>query len=93
MWCLGPTGAVGRLSRFLQSPDINPHATLLTLFMNAIPEMITDHEDASDLRHDMSKAMKYIPFTGLPGNLRDPRFLRLMEARSIFRDNDKYFNR
>lgn len=93
MWCLGAAGTVGQLSRFLQEPEANQHATLLTLFLNAIPEEMTQQEDQQDMNRDLGKAMNYVPLLGPPQGMGDPRMLMLMEARSLLRDNDKYFDR
>lgn len=90
-WCLGPAGAVGHLSRFLQTPAANPHATLITLFLNAVQETMTPHEKQQDLGSELQLVLKYLPFTTPPLDPRDPRLHMCMEACSLVRDNDKYF--
>lgn len=83
---------MGTLGRFLQPPATNPHATLLTLFLNAVHEELSERETQHDMQRDMPKALTFLPMTGLP-RPGDPQLLVCVEAVSLFRDNDKYFDR
>lgn len=81
------------LGRFLQPPNINPHATLLTLFMNAVDEEMTEADDRQSLTTEQTQVSRYIPATEIPRSIFDPTIYMLDAARSIVRDNDKYFDR
>jgi hypothetical protein len=48
----------------LQGPIINPHATLITLFMNAVDENITDQDRVAEMTpHSPTtkRLLKYLP--------------------------------
>lgn len=83
----------------LQGKKDNPHATLITLFMNAIPEMAhpmcENPELAKTMRAlEMKRTMKFFkPSPDMTFSEYDPFMLRIGAATSIFRDFDGYFNR
>lgn len=77
----------------------SPHATLITLFMNAVE--ITSRSLGLDVdrQANESTVLEALKFTGLPspqslGQRRtphDPAFSRLMAAKDLFRDYDALF--
>lgn len=55
----------------LQGPLINPYATLITLFMNAVDENITDEDRMANMTpHSPTtkRLLKYLPRKGLHPN-------------------------
>ncbi|KAK8070351.1 hypothetical protein PG997_010554 [Apiospora hydei] len=57
---LNPVGAVGLIGPLLKPPSVNPHATLITLFMNAIHEMKPARSNPSDLLNTVRQAAGYL---------------------------------
>lgn len=92
-WCLGAARTVSHLGGFLQTPTINPHATLISLFMNAVDEEMTKEDERQNVKTELMDVMRYMPFTGAPPSTRDPLFLMRDASRPLVRDNDRYFNR
>lgn len=56
-YCLGPETTVGLLSPLLQKVSKNPHATLVTLFMNAVKE--TGDQNPSFLPTEAKALMRF----------------------------------
>jgi hypothetical protein len=81
----------------LQGPLINPHATLITLFMNAVDENITDQDRIADMTsHSLTteRLLKYLPLKGMPPtNLSDPRVIKFSFARDNVATYDHIFDR
>ncbi|KEY72821.1 hypothetical protein S7711_04410 [Stachybotrys chartarum IBT 7711] len=80
------------LSSLLQSPRQNPHATLITVFLNAVWEIYKMGADSNGLPN-ARLLMEYLPIQGeraLSPNSAD--MLRIWDARSQTMDADKYFN-
>ncbi|KAK5735629.1 hypothetical protein LTR17_007980 [Elasticomyces elasticus] len=88
--CLGP---------LLQNPSDNPHATMLTLFMNAVPQMFSalpQQEQLSVQKSEMVLANPYIiPPTNVKLPLSQYHSFRVMmsDATQLVRDMDKYFDK
>ncbi|KAL2075267.1 hypothetical protein VTL71DRAFT_210 [Oculimacula yallundae] len=84
------------LSRLLPAPPSNPHATLLTLFLNAIHEISSSSSFLSSptsLKSDITKLLKYLP---LPNPAKNPSetsayMMDLIQNRSVFWDFDTMF--
>jgi hypothetical protein len=79
----------------LQPPHHNPHATLISLFLNAVMEMVkrTGAEGAI-MSQIAPKLLKYLPVTD-PVSLMNPsgaEMLRMWDARTFFLDLDKFFD-
>ncbi|KAK1055362.1 hypothetical protein LTR12_013176 [Friedmanniomyces endolithicus] len=95
---LGIEKTLGLLGPLLQPPSVNPHAAMLTLFMNAVPEML--EEDHGDIAEDELKfAIQYMdifdPAQLLGGNKLaafSTELIRVLGASVLVRDVDKYFN-
>lgn len=93
---LGIQRTIGLMVPLLQGPLINPHATLITLFMNAVDENTTDRERLADMTpHSpaMKTLLKYLPFKGRPTNPSDPELLQFLSARDNVATHDHTFDR
>jgi hypothetical protein len=81
----------------LQGPSINPHATLITLFMNAIDENMTDQDRIAETNpHSLTtkRLLEYLPLKGVPpNNISDPRVIKLSFARDSVATYDHIFDR
>lgn len=80
----------------LQAPRDNPHATLLTLFLNAVEEATTDKDRMNSMRHDSvstRRLLHYLPLSGVPESEYDPHFLRFSYARDLVSDPRPIFKR
>ena len=79
---------------FLQLPVNNPHATLVTLFMNAVP-MILEAEggilQVGAGSNEAKRLLKYMP--SKPTSPRDPNLFKFMEGMEIITNYDRFFNR
>ena len=81
-----------RLTPLLQSPECNPHATIITLFLNAVMEVVHRH-DEREATPNMELLMEYLPTPNVM-NLMQPDnadMLRIWDARVLVMDVDKYF--
>lgn len=81
----------------LQGPLVNPHATLITLFMNAVDENLTDQDRMASMMDDAttSRLRKYLP---PKANLRElntfnPEVIKFSFARDIVANFDRIFDR
>jgi hypothetical protein len=78
----------------LQSPRQNPHATFITLFINAVKEEIKI-KYPMDETPDVKFLTKYLPsprLFPLP-SMNDADMLVFWDARDLALDVDKYFKR
>ncbi|KAI1097627.1 hypothetical protein F4804DRAFT_159157 [Jackrogersella minutella] len=76
----------------LKPSNINPHATLITLFVNAVAEMVIfgdfiDFEHPADLTR---KALQYMPELG-PCSITN--HVKILRSRTLLQDIDIYFDR
>ena len=81
------------LGPLLQSPQRNPHATLITVFINAVMEIAGGNEESIVPRMDI--VMEYLPTPdilqlGLPHNA---DMMRIWDARTLVLDTDRFFQR
>lgn len=81
----------------LQNPIQNPHATLITLFMNAVEEAMTTFEDrlqglTPDSRETKS-LLKYLPPKGGPSSRYDPTLIKFQHGRELVATYDHVFER
>lgn len=80
----------------LKEPTRNPHATLLTLYMNAVDEMAFA-ETRQAIAAEYKRAELYIFNNGRsPAAFSNPyskESILLGASRTLFRDGDAYFNR
>lgn len=95
---VGPVWTIAFLSRFLQPPSINPHATMITLFMNAVEEhILADHAaQPPGPRYlwveELYAGLRFMPDFPFPWGLpNSPAYVNGDETRYLARDGDKYF--
>lgn len=89
---VGCAKTVAYLAPLLQSPTTNPHATLITFFMNAVQEMVGP-DAREDLEQEVRKLAKYMPDLGARPSMYGARMMVMMASGALVRDVDKYFNR
>ncbi|KAK1624557.1 hypothetical protein BDP81DRAFT_437802 [Colletotrichum phormii] len=68
----------------LQSPLINPHATLITLFMNTVDENITETEKLAEIKADgtvTKRIYEYLSLSRRPLTYYDTTIFKIMAAR------------
>lgn len=81
----------------LKSPDENPHATLITMFMNAAELAERDLGQVytrRQMKPGMEKARKFMPITPdmlVPNTSGAPAAIRMACAHNLFRDYDGLF--
>ena len=80
----------------LKTPDLNRHATLLTLYMNAVDEAARD-ETRKAVETEYKRAEPYVlGTTSSPAAFSSPyskERILLGASRTLLRDNDVYFDR
>jgi hypothetical protein len=90
---LAPT--IGIFAPLLQEPIANPHATLITLFMNAVEEEFMNSGEDHDMNvimKEMALVAEYLPHR--PNmNRNDPYFLKLLFAKPFVRDVERYLGK
>ncbi|KAK9782094.1 putative MYND-type zinc finger protein samB [Seiridium cardinale] len=89
---LGVAYTVCALGSLLKKPEVNPHATLITLFMNAVPEMTTLDDKISEIPAEIHRVNAYMAISQHMSR-NDARFIRLFACREMVRDYEKYFER
>ncbi|CEI66053.1 hypothetical protein FVEN_g4536 [Fusarium venenatum] len=84
------------MSPLLETPSTNPHATLITLFMNVVDENLTQDEQVADaaVESPSSKCLlQFLPLTRPRVGKYDPDVVKLVHARDHVRDFDYIFDR
>lgn len=87
---------VAMMAPLLQGPLINPHATLITLFMNAVPETMTMEEQRAVMSphgQAMRRLLKFLPMERMPMSPYDPAFVKMSYASSVVAAYDHIFDR
>ena len=79
----------------LKSKAENPHATLITLFLNAVQQVITPEDRINATKLEAAKLSPYMPVTRevLMNGEGSPDLVRFVEAQQYVRDFDKFFER
>ncbi|KAK2829922.1 hypothetical protein FQN49_007126 [Arthroderma sp. PD_2] len=94
---LGIPRTLGLMMPLLQTPLENPHATLITLFMNAVEMALTDQERVQGLAARNSPAAKhlhqYLPLRGGPTSRYDPKVIKTIAGRDLVTNYDHIFDR
>ena len=92
---MGIGKTVAYLTPLLQHPSKNSHATLLTLFMNAVAEMVEQTKGAESLELEMKRVLQYMPLQRMPSKFSngDPQLTVRISALPLVRDGDKFFDR
>lgn len=92
---LGIRNTLSLLSPLLQLPQENPHATFITLFINAVKEAVKEavkRGQPSGETPNMQFLSRYLPLPQtLSGN--DADMMRIWDARDLALDVDKFFKR
>ncbi|KAM0234889.1 hypothetical protein ACHAPO_006253 [Fusarium lateritium] len=84
------------MSPLLETPSTNPHATLITLFMNIVDENVSEDEQKDDasVGSPTSKCLlQFLPLTRPRMGKYDPDLIKLVHARDHVRDFDYIFRR
>jgi hypothetical protein len=80
----------------LKDPSVNPHATMLTLFINAVIEESVfknpDHLKGSNYTEEMMQVYKYTGVRAEPSNY-DTTGMFMLQAIRCVRDVDKWFQK
>ncbi|KAJ9663962.1 hypothetical protein H2201_005444 [Coniosporium apollinis] len=93
---VGPEAALITLAPLLKRASDNPHAILLTLFLNAVHEVFYDTDNIASLHEEMSRLRSYVnlaPDVVLAGDKFNADFIMFTDARPVVRDFDKLFDR
>jgi len=94
---LGIHRTIALMVPLLQSPAINPNATLITLFMNAVEEARTDKDQIADMAPNSlttRRLLKYLPPTkGILTSKSDPELIKFVYARDSVANYDHIFDR
>lgn len=75
----------------LQNKVDNPHATLITLFLNAVEE--TENQNTKPDSASTRKLLQYIPLTSVWPSRYDPTLVKFDMARDLVTDHDTVFDR
>ncbi|KAJ5948566.1 hypothetical protein N7454_001873 [Penicillium verhagenii] len=93
---LGIHRTVALMIPLLQSPLKNPHATLITLFMNAIDETLTDQDKMREITENSQatkRLMRYLPPNRALSSRYDPALIKFNFSRDLVSSYDDVFNR
>ena len=80
----------------LQGAAVNPHATLITLFMNAVDENITKQDQMAELTESSQSSkrlVKYVPPTETLTGTHDPALIKFSFAHDLVVSYERYFDR
>lgn len=80
----------------LQNPPENPHATLMTLFINAVEETLINQDEQRDLIPDprtTKRLIEYLPPKGRQPSPYDPELIKFNPGRDLVTTYDHIFNR
>ncbi|KAL9097609.1 MAG: hypothetical protein Q9165_000506 [Trypethelium subeluteriae] len=89
---LGIAGTLRIFGHLLDSPHDNPHATLVTLFMNAVEETVNEKREAESFQAEIMQLTKYLPPKTLSFSNGDPFMVNMLSARPLVRDVESLFN-
>lgn len=90
---LGIHRTLGLMVPLLQAPHINPHATLITLFMNAVEEITTDRDRKASMTLASKRLLKYLPIKARPTNPSGPDIIKFTYALDQVATYDHVFDR
>lgn len=90
---IGIRKTISNLAMLLRPLEINPHATLLTLFLNAIVEILGSRSEANRMPK-LDTLMAYLPRPEIQSCLspHSADMMRLWDARSLVIDVRELFN-
>ncbi|KAJ4110313.1 hypothetical protein NW768_012073 [Fusarium equiseti] len=84
------------MSPLLRCPSANPHATLITLFMNLVDENLTNQDrmaEATIKSASTKRLLQFIPPDHSPIGRHDPGIIKFSYARESVTNYDHVFNR
>ncbi|KAM0347333.1 hypothetical protein ACHAPU_004852 [Fusarium lateritium] len=93
---LGIHQTVHIMSPLLRAPSVNPHATLVTLFMNLVDEHMTQQDktaDATMQSGSTKRLLQFIPPNHALTSRHDPDLIKFSYARDWVRNYDHIFDR
>ncbi|KAL5342064.1 hypothetical protein BJX70DRAFT_386470 [Aspergillus crustosus] len=95
---LGIHKTLGCMVPLLQRLSENPHATLITLFMNAVQQTmpVGDHERRSrvdSIGAEATHLRRYLPQQKIPNSINDPELFKFMNAHDLVTNYDGIFDR
>ncbi|TVY43017.1 hypothetical protein LOCC1_G004360 [Lachnellula occidentalis] len=94
---LGPVKTLGTFSALLKQPSQNPHATLITLFLNAVEEVSTRADSVTNMVQEMDRLKRYLPLDmqllQRHNHMHNAEFLAFSCAKILVRDFDTLFQR
>ncbi|TGO85026.1 hypothetical protein BPOR_0439g00050 [Botrytis porri] len=90
---IGPRKLLMTFAPYLKRKSQNPHATLLALFLNAVHESRTEKDYIYSMATDSAKLRRYMPIERDMLQPYNADFLRCNDARSLFQDLDRPFDR
>lgn len=79
-----------------EAPHVNPHATLITLFMNAVDENMTDLDRFAGLNPESESTRslrQYLPDKSHVSGRYNPEIIKVTSAREIIGNYDHIFDR
>lgn len=90
-------GCLNIFAPLLRPLDKNPHATILTLFLNAVAEVKTDDDVFGTLNRERARIIAYLPPSrdsmARTGNVTDAETVRRISALDLLLDVDSLFVR
>jgi hypothetical protein len=93
---VGIHGTLALMIPLLQPPIENPHATLITLFMNSVAEVSTEQDQIRDMAPNSQtakKLLKYLPPKGRPSSPYDPVLIKFSLGRDLVTTYNHIFDR
>lgn len=91
---LGIAKVAGFLGPLLQDPTDNKHATLITLFMNAVQEIYEDFkQDPKTVKSELTRVMQYRLPVAPRLSQHDAQATLNVAAMDLVRDGDRFFKR
>jgi hypothetical protein len=92
---LGFASTLAVFSPLLENPVVNPHATLITLFMNAVEEEFMNCGDDNNVNVIMKEMKLVTEYAGYPPNVstNDPNLMQLLLAKPLVREKEKYLEK
>lgn len=91
---VGTRESLNMLTPFLRTPQQNPHATILTLYLNAVMEVVK-MGDEKEAAPDVRLLTQYLPNFRLfpPPLVNGAEMCRLWDARALTLDVEKFFKK
>jgi len=81
-------------SCLLRSQTHNKHATLITLFLNAVVEMQSlQPRTGAETKQDLARLSKFLKLHAAMGSPNSPEMVHIMGAMSLVQDGEKYFKK